>query len=102
MPRLDPPLEISLSVVSKSDSQKIKLDELRTLTRAPFPGCGTYSNRLVHLMTARGVEDLGERLLCKIATSGSFSYGIEPFPHQPLQSEYLECEESARKPTAWH
>jgi hypothetical protein len=33
------PLEISLSVVSKSDSHKI-----------PFPTCGTDSNRLVHLM----------------------------------------------------
>jgi hypothetical protein len=28
----------------------MKLDELRTLIRAPFPGCGTYSNRLVHLL----------------------------------------------------
>jgi hypothetical protein len=34
------------------------------------------------------------------AKSGSFIYGIEPFPHQPLQSEYLDCEESARKQSA--
>jgi hypothetical protein len=36
----------------------------------------------------------------KIVTSGSFIYGFEPFPHQPLQSEYLDCGESARKPSA--
>ena len=29
-----------------------------------------------------------------------FIYGIEPFPHQPLQSEYLDCEESDRKQSA--
>jgi hypothetical protein len=41
-------------------------------------------------MTAKGVEDLG-----KIGTSGSFIYGIEPLSHQPLQTEYLDCKESA-------
>jgi hypothetical protein len=25
---------------------------------------------------------------------------LHGFPHQPLQSEYLDCEESARKPSA--
>jgi hypothetical protein len=47
------PFEISISVVSKPDSHKMKLHELWTLTRAPFPGCGTDSNILVHLMTLR-------------------------------------------------
>ena len=32
-----------------------------------------------------------------IATPKSFIYGIEPLLHQPLQSEYLDCEESAHK-----
>jgi hypothetical protein len=36
-------------------------------------------------MTVKGVEDL--LLLGKIGTSGPFIYGIEPFPHQPLQPE---------------
>ena len=36
----------------------------------------------------------------KIGTSGSFIYGIEPLPHQPLQPEYLDCEESAHKQSA--
>jgi hypothetical protein len=30
----------------------------------------------------------------------SFIYIIEPFPHQPLQSEYLDCEEWAHKQSA--
>jgi hypothetical protein len=58
-----------------ADSHKMKLDELRTLIRAPFPGCGTYSNRLVHLMTARGVEDLGESRLCNGFTTAP-KYGL--------------------------
>jgi hypothetical protein len=48
-------------------------------------------------MTAKGVEDLGLLLMGKIGTSVSFIYGIEPLPHQPLQPEYLDCEESAHK-----
>jgi hypothetical protein len=60
------------------------------LTRAPFPSYGTDSNKLVQRMTAKGVEDLG-----KIGTSGSFIYGIEPLSHQPLQTKYLDCKESA-------
>ena len=48
-------------------------------------------------MTARGLENIAYRLIGKIATSGSFIYGIEPSPHQPLLSEYLDCEDSARK-----
>ena len=31
----------------------------------------------------------------EFGTSGSFIYGIEPLPHQPLQLKYLDCEESA-------
>jgi uncharacterized Rmd1/YagE family protein len=33
----------------------------------------------------------------KIAVSESFIYEIEPFTHQPLESEYLNYEELARK-----
>jgi hypothetical protein len=60
------------------------------LTRALFPGYGTYSNKLVQRMTAKG----------QIGTSGSFIYGIEPLPHLPLHPEYLDCEESAHKQSA--
>jgi hypothetical protein len=31
---------------------------------------------------------------------GSFIYGIESLPHQPLQPEYMDCEESAHKQSA--
>ena len=31
---------------------------------------------------------------------GSFIYGIEPLSHQPLQPEYLDCEESVHKQSA--
>jgi hypothetical protein len=77
------------------------------LTRAPFPGYGIDSNKLVQRMTAKGVEDLEQLLLGKIGTFGSSIYGIEQLPHQLLQVEYLECEESAHKQsqpasTAWH
>lgn len=51
-------------------------------------------------MTTKGVEDLSQLLMEKIGTSGSLIYGIEPLPHQPLQSEYLDCEESAHKQSA--
>ena len=68
------------------------------LTRAPFPGYRTDSNKLVQRMTVKGVEDL--QLLGKIGTSGPFIYGIEPLPHQPLQPEYMDCEESAHKQSA--
>ena len=51
-------------------------------------------------MTVKGVEDLAYLLLGKIGTSGSFIYGIEPLPHQPLQLEYMDCEESAHKQSA--
>jgi hypothetical protein len=51
-------------------------------------------------MTAKGVEDLVYLLLGKIGTSGSFIYGIEPLPHQPLQPEYMDCEELAHKKSA--
>jgi hypothetical protein len=70
------------------------------LTSALFPGYGTDSNKLVERMTAKGVEDLAKQLLRKIGTSRSFIYGIEPLPHQPLQPEYLDCEESAHKQSA--
>jgi hypothetical protein len=33
----------------------------------------------------------------KIGTPGSFIYGIEPLPHQPLQPEYLDSEELVHK-----
>jgi hypothetical protein len=36
----------------------------------------------------------------KIGTSGSFIYGIEPLPHQPLQPEYLDYEKLAHKQSA--
>jgi hypothetical protein len=36
----------------------------------------------------------------EFGTSGSFIYEIEPLPHQPLQPEYLDCEESAHKQSA--
>jgi hypothetical protein len=51
-------------------------------------------------MTAKGVKDIAKLLLGKIGTSGSFIYGIEPLPHQPLHPEYLDCEESAHKQSA--
>jgi hypothetical protein len=51
-------------------------------------------------MTAKGVEDIAKLLLGKIGSSVSFIYGIEPLPHQPLHPEYLDCEESAHKPSA--
>jgi hypothetical protein len=70
------------------------------LTRASFPGYGTDSNKLVQRMTAKGVEDLAYLLPGKIGTSQSFIYGIESLPHQPLQPEYLYCEESAHKQSA--
>jgi hypothetical protein len=32
-----------------------------------------------------------------MAAYRSFIYGIEPLPHEPLQPEYQDCEESAHK-----
>jgi hypothetical protein len=93
MPRLDPATRNI--VIGRLQAGQSQNEVARTVNvdQSTIFRCGTDSNRLVHLMTARGVEDFAKRPLGKIATSGSFIYGIEPFPHQPLQSEYLDCEE---------
>jgi hypothetical protein len=60
----------------------------------------TFSRLFNGVNTAKGVEDLAYLLPGKIGTSQSFIYGIESLPHQPLQPEYLDCEESAHKQSA--
>jgi hypothetical protein len=70
------------------------------LARAPFPGYGTDSNKLVQQMTAKRSGRPRITTPGEFGTSGSFIYEIEPLPHQPLQPEYLDCEESAHKQSA--
>ena len=100
MPRLDPPTgNIVIGCLQVGQSQN-------EVGRTPNINQSTIS-RLWNIFQQTGSSNDRPRSgRPRIATPGqdryirSFSYGIEPFPHQPLQSEYLDCEESRHKPFA--
>ena len=95
LPMLDPVTRNI--VIPKPDSNQMKLCELWTLTRAPLWNI---------LQQTDSFNDRPKSGRPRIATPGQDRY-IQVFhlrnrivSHQPLQSEYLDPEESARKQTA--
>ena len=107
MPRLDPPTgNIVIGRLQAGQSQN-------EVGRTPNINRSTIS-RLWNIFQQTGSSNDRPRSgIPRRATPGKDRYSrvfqprIEPFPHQPLQSEYLDCEESARKrqqqaSTAWH